>query len=129
MSIAEALAPAGFRADEPVFISWLGVTQYLTLDAIRETLKWAGARPAGSQIVLTYSDGGAQTQKLVSDAAARGVKLYSHPSPEEMTALLREAGFTQIEHLTRDKQSDAYFQNRADGLIAPEYQRVAIAIK
>jgi methyltransferase (TIGR00027 family) len=129
MSIAEALAPAGFRADEPAFISWLGVTQYLTLDAIRETLKWAGARPKGSEIVLTYSDGGAQTEKLVSDAASRGVKLYSHPSEAEMTALLKEAGFTQIEHLTREKQADAYFQDRADGLVAPEYQRVAIAIK
>lgn len=129
MSIADALAPAGFDAERPVFISWLGVTQYLTLDAIKETLKWAGACPAGSEIVLTYTDGGAQTEQLVANAASRGVKLYSHPSPEEVTALLREAGFTKIEQQSREQASDLYFKDRADGLVAPEFQRMAMAIK
>jgi len=129
MSIAEALAAVGFDADRPAFISWLGVTQYLTLDAIKETLKWAGEQPAGSEIVLTYSDGGAQTEKLVSEAASRGVALYSHPSADEVTALLREAGFTQIEQQTREQATERYFQNRADGLIAPDYQRIAMAIR
>jgi methyltransferase (TIGR00027 family) len=129
MSIAEALAPAGFDPDRPVFISWLGVTQYLTLDAIKETLKWAGQRPAGSEIVLTYSDGGARTEQLIADAAGRGVALYSHPSPEQVTALLREAGFTHIEQQSREQASALYFKDRADGLIAPDFQRMAMAVK
>ena len=129
MSIAEALAPAGFDADKPAFISWLGVTQYLTLDAIKETLKWAGSLATGSEIVLTFSDGGDQTDTLVAAAAERGVALYSHPSADEVTALLREAGFTQIEQLTHDQEAERYFRNRADGLVAPDYQRIAMAIK
>jgi methyltransferase (TIGR00027 family) len=129
MSIAEALAPAGFDADKPAFVSWLGVTQYLTLDAIKETLKWAGELPTGSEIVLTYSDGGDQTETLVSAAAERGVALYSHPSADEVTELLREAGFSQIEQQTRDEEADRYFRDRADGLVAPDYQRIAMAIK
>jgi methyltransferase (TIGR00027 family) len=129
MSISEALAPPGFRADKPAFISWLGVTQYLTLDAIKQTLKWAGERPAGSEIVLTYFDGAAQTERLVAEAATRGVKLYSHPSPEQMTAMLREAGFSKIEHQSREQASETFFRERPDGLIAPDYQRIACAIK
>ncbi|SDC06130.1 methyltransferase, TIGR00027 family [Sphingomonas sp. YR710] len=128
MSIAEALAPAGFDADRPVFISWLGVTQYLTLDAIRETLKWAGKCAPGSEIVLTYTDGGDQSETLIAHAATRGVKLYSHPSAQEMTDLLREAGFTKIEQQTREQASERYFKDRADGLVAPEFQRMAMAI-
>ncbi|MFI4982782.1 MAG: class I SAM-dependent methyltransferase, partial [Nevskiales bacterium] len=37
-SIAEALAAAAFDANAPCFVSWLGVTQYLTREAIEATL-------------------------------------------------------------------------------------------
>jgi hypothetical protein len=46
-----------------------------------------------------------------------------------VTALLEEAGFTQIEQQTREQASERYFQNRTDGLVAPEYQRIAMAIR
>ena len=50
-----ALASAGFDATRPAFFSWLGVTYYLTLEAIRETLDRiaAGAGP-GSFLLLDY---------------------------------------------------------------------------
>jgi O-methyltransferase involved in polyketide biosynthesis len=57
------------------------------------------------------------------------VALYSHPSADEVTELLREAGFSQIEQQTRDEEADRYFRDRADGLVAPDYQRIAMAIK
>jgi methyltransferase (TIGR00027 family) len=129
MSIADALAPAGFDPDRPAFVSWLGVTQYLTLDAIKETLKWAGELAPGSELVLTYTDGREQSEKLIAEAAARGVALYTHPTPDEMDALLKDAGFTQIEQQSREQASERYFQNRTDGLVAPEYQRMAMAIR
>ena len=68
-SIAEALAAAGFAADEPCFISWLGVTQYLTREAITETLRWAGERPAGSELVLTYLESNARAAELRTSMA------------------------------------------------------------
>src|ERR1700689_2739891 len=59
-SIADALAVGGFAAEKACFISWLGVTQYLTRDAVTDTLRWAGERPAGSELVLTYLESNAQ---------------------------------------------------------------------
>jgi hypothetical protein len=44
-----------------------------------------------------------------------------------MTAMLRDAGFSQVEPLTRE-DAEAFFKNRTDGLAAPEHQRALAAI-
>ena len=38
-TLAEGLAASTFRHDEPAFFSWLGVTQYLTANAVFSTFK------------------------------------------------------------------------------------------
>jgi methyltransferase (TIGR00027 family) len=125
MSLESALASHGFIADQPCFISWLGVTQYLTLDAIRETLRWAGSRPAGSEIVLTLVEPG---DKPAPDAPPRNIVDYtSYISMDAMTGLLREAGFSRIEPLT-EAASDSFFTGRTDGLATPKHNRVVAAI-
>lgn len=125
MSLADALAAQGFAADEPCFVSWLGVTQYLTLDAIRETLRWAGERPAGSEIVLTYVE---PEDKPAPGSPPRNIVDYtSYISLTDMEALLREAGFSRIDHLTQEA-SDALFAGRTDGLATPNHNRAVAAI-
>lgn len=126
-SIAEALAGAGFAADEPCFVSWLGVTQYLTQEAITETLRWAGERPAGSEIVLTYLESNAQAAQLRTNMARTGITVHSDFTTDEMTAMLEEAGFSQIEHLSPEEAERQYFEGRTDGLKAPEIQRLVSA--
>jgi len=126
-SLREALAESGFEDNEPSFISWLGVTQYLTRLAVCETLRWAAGRPAGSEIVLTFLETNAQVESLKSSMAANGVDALSHFTPAEMTAMLREAGFAHIEHFTSAEANERYFQNRSDGLRAPEIQRLVRA--
>jgi methyltransferase (TIGR00027 family) len=126
-SLPEALAASGFAHTEPCFISWLGVTQYLTRAAVRETLRWAAARPLGSEIVLTFLETNAQAEGLKSAMAAHGVDVLSHFTPAEMSAMLREAGFACIEHLTSLEANERYFQHRSDGLRAPEIQRLVRA--
>jgi methyltransferase (TIGR00027 family) len=125
MSLEQALAGQGFDPKQPTFITWLGVTQYLTLDAIRETLRWAGARPAGSEIVLTIVE--PEGRPAPSSAPRNIVDFTSYISIEEMTAMLRDAGFSQVEPLTRE-DAEAFFKNRTDGLAAPEHQRALAAI-
>ncbi len=125
MSLESTLAEQGFAADEPCFITWLGVTQYLTRDAIRETLRWAGERPAGSEIVVTVVEpGGKQTQ----DAAQRHIIDYTtYISMEEMTEMLVDAGFSRIEPFTRAAAGE-FFKGRTDGLTLPEFSRAVAAI-
>ncbi|SDD06262.1 methyltransferase, TIGR00027 family [Sphingomonas sp. YR710] len=126
MSIDQALAAQGFAADEPCFISWLGVTQYLTREAIRTTLRWAGERPAGSEIVVTIVEPGAQEQRRAR--ASDPVHFVSFISLEEMSDMLREAGFSRIEPLTQVAAREAYLKGRTDGLIIPEFQLSIAAI-
>lgn len=128
MSLVDALAGSDFAADRPCFVSWLGVTQYLTRDAIRETLRWAGARPAGSEIVLTFLESNAQAESLKASMAQTGVDVLSHFTPEAMTALLTEAGFTRIEHVGPAEATERYFRGRTDGLTAPQIQRLVSAV-
>lgn len=125
--IEDALAGSGFATDRPCFVSWLGVTQYLTRDAIRETLRWAGARPIGSQIVLTFLESNAQAESLKASMAQTGVAVLSHFAPEEMSGMLRDAGFTRIEHLSPADAQERYFRDRTDGLSAPQIQRLVSA--
>jgi methyltransferase (TIGR00027 family) len=126
MSLANALADGGFAADEPCFISWLGVTQYLTRDAIRETLRWASERPAGSEIVLTIVDPGAKQAE--SDARRGIVEFTSYISLEEMTDMLRSLGFGRVEPLSLATAQEDYFRGRTDGLAVPPFQRSIAAI-
>ncbi len=122
-----ALAKQGFLATEPCFISWLGVTQYLTTAAIRETLHWAAARPGGSELVLTFLDTNAQAAALKVSMAAAGVDVLSTFTSDEMTCLLREAGFSRIEHLRAAEVNERYFRSRSDGLMAPQIQCLVTA--
>jgi methyltransferase (TIGR00027 family) len=126
-SIAQALDGSGFAADEPCFVSWLGVTQYLTREAITETLRWAGTRPSGSELVLTYLESNAQAAQLRTSMAQSGITVVSDFTSGEMTAMLRDAGFSRIEHLTPEDAEERYFRGRTDGLKAPEIQRLVSA--
>ena len=125
MSIEDALASQGFIADKPCFISWLGVTQYLTLDAIRETLRWAGARPAGSQIVLTIVE--PEGRPAQTTGPRNIVDFTSYISMEDMTKILHDAGFSRVEPLTQ-AAADEFFKGRTDGLATPDFNRALAAI-
>jgi methyltransferase (TIGR00027 family) len=127
-SLAAALAEGGFRPDEPCFVSWLGVTQYLTRPAIEETLRWAGGCAAGSEIVLTFLESNTQAENLKTSMAANGVTVHSHFTPEEMAAMLRHAGFARIEHVGPAEAQARYFEGRTDGLTAPQIQRLVSAV-
>src|SRR5258708_34320762 len=53
-SLADDLVRTGLNPAEPAFVSWLGVTMYLTEAAIGQTLADLGALAPGSEIVADY---------------------------------------------------------------------------
>lgn len=126
-TLLEALAQSDFDPASPCFISWLGVTQYITMEATRATLAWAAARPKGSEIVLTYVEGNKHAVSVKESLMSKvgGLTYYTR---EEMIALVREAGFSQIDEMTEERANDLFFRDRADGLIAPQSQRLLSAI-
>ena len=126
-SIAEALADAGFALEAPAFISWLGVTQYLSPASIGDTLRWATGCAPGSEIVLTFVVPGPEAEAEKALLARMNVKFTTFFTPDQMTGMLREAGFRQIEHFPPEQANEVYFGGRSDGLCAPTLERLVSA--
>jgi methyltransferase (TIGR00027 family) len=53
-SLAEGLAASSLDRRAPTFFSWLGVTQYLTREAIDSTLRFLLSMPRRSEIVMEF---------------------------------------------------------------------------
>src|SRR5690349_6054225 len=54
-TLREGLEQAGFQFGELAVFSWVGVTMYLTLDAIRATVATMAQCRRGTRVVLTYN--------------------------------------------------------------------------
>ncbi len=125
-TLCDGLARAGVARDVPTFFSWLGVTMYLTGDAIDQTLRCMTSFPPQSEAVITFLppfDEGTTT--VAGIAASLGEPFVSTFTPEEFDAKLRKAGFSQVEMLTPE-MSAKYFP--PEGLAAPRRTTIAMAI-
>jgi methyltransferase (TIGR00027 family) len=124
--LAEALRASTFDGGAPAEVSWLGVTQYLTRAAIVETLRWVASLATGSEVVLTYVVPGEVAEASKKRWAARATRFETFFTPDEMTAVLEEAGLVGVEQLTPEEAQSAYFEGRTDGLVAPEVERLVV---
>lgn len=123
-SLPERLADAGFRAAEPTFFSWLGVTMYLTRAAVFATLGYVARLPAGSGVVFDYAVPPATLsliRRVVLHAVMRRVAAAGEPwksffDPPGLARELRELGFRQLEDLGPEQLNARFFDDRGDGL-------------
>jgi methyltransferase (TIGR00027 family) len=126
-TLPEALAASDFDPDSPCYIAWLGVTQYITVEATKATLAWAAARPAGSEIILTFVEANGH-QVSPGGSLMTQVGELTYYTCDEFTQMLKEAGFSTIEYMSEDRANELFFQDRTDGLVAPQSQRLLSAI-
>lgn len=94
--LRDALAQAGIDLAKPVFFSWLGVTMYLTREAVEQTLAAVAGFASGTEIALTFTRLG-RSAALGERAAAAGEPWLTGFEDEELIALLRARGFATIE--------------------------------
>jgi methyltransferase (TIGR00027 family) len=134
-TLAARLHAAGLRTGAPALFSWLGVTMYLSRDAIAQTLRFAGACAPGSQIVFDYlpaagmlpeAERRARAQ-LAARVAAAGEPWLSEFEPAELAALLRAQGFSRIVDLDADALDARYFAGRDDAFRIGGTARLMIA--
>jgi methyltransferase (TIGR00027 family) len=129
MSVADALAQASFRENLPAFVSWLGVTQYLSEDAIAETLRWAASLAPGSEIVLTFvvptDEAESWKQETTRNLGEVGFETFF--TPEEIASVVTRAGLHVTELLTTSEANRRYFSGRNDGLRASTSELVMVA--
>lgn len=125
-SIAEALGTSTFDAGAPAEVSWLGVTQYLTREAIFETLRWVASLATGSEVVLTYAVPCEFAEAEKRKFAAQGTRFETFFTPDDILTVLEEAGLVGVQHLTPEEAQRMYFEGRTDGLVAPEVERLVV---
>jgi len=123
-TLADGLRDAGLDQRKPTFFSWLGVTMYLTEEAIAATLGFVASTPRGGGIVFDYAvprESLGLMGRMALDALARRVEESGEPfrtffDPGALTERLKQMGFHAVESLGSDEINARYFKERADGL-------------
>jgi methyltransferase (TIGR00027 family) len=118
-TLAHGLARCGVHTTKRTFFSWLGVTMYLTREAIEATLRTVLSFPKRSGIVFTYAHAESAASKLAEGSASAGEPWVSYFTPEEVEAMLRSLGFSDTSFLSREEAVRRYYANRTDGFDAP----------
>ena len=114
--------------EAPAFISWLGVTQYLSVASVGDTLRWAAGCAPRSEIVLTFVLPGPEAEReRALLATLLNLDFSTFFTPDQMTDVLRQAGFRQITHFTPEQADSLYFHGRSDGLRASTLERLVSA--
>jgi methyltransferase (TIGR00027 family) len=137
-TLQDGLAQAGFGFGQPAVVSWVGVTMYLTLDAIHihATLATlAGCQP-GTRVVLSYNQPPAaltgSTAQIAATFAAlaadMGEPFLSRFLPAEAAQLLHEHSFGAITDFGPDEARATYFPGHADAEIAGAQRLIAATV-
>ena len=119
-----ALQQAGFRADQAACVSWMGVTMYLTADAVLATLRTVAGFAAGSCLCFDYRVPAtmlnpverAINEVIEQQIAALGEPWLSTFDPTPLQRQLLELGFSTAESATPEDLNARYFARRKDGL-------------
>jgi methyltransferase (TIGR00027 family) len=105
-----ALEAAGFDPRKRTFVLWLGVTPYLTEEAVFTTLSELARLPGGAEVVFDYANpphaiAEANTRnfhrEMAERVAASGEPFRCYFDSGELHARARELGFSEIEDLDR----------------------------
>jgi methyltransferase (TIGR00027 family) len=123
-TVNEALREAGMDFSKPAFFSWLGVTMYLTRDALEGTFRMVGSMPAQSEIVFDYMIDPSLAppaahpviEAIMRRAEDAGEPWRSFFHPQTLRADLTGWGFTTFEDLGREEINTRYFSGRTDDL-------------
>jgi methyltransferase (TIGR00027 family) len=123
-TLAEGLRAGGHRPELPTFVSWLGVTMYLTEEAVFETLQYVASLAPGSEIVFQYvlpeslleEESRRLLAVLKTFAATQGEPFLSAFEPTDLSARVKALSFGQVWDFGPEEANARYFVGRKDGL-------------
>jgi methyltransferase (TIGR00027 family) len=122
------LRRANFDFDEPAFVAWLGVTPYLSRDAVIATMRFVASRLAkGSEIVFDYAepvDDSDSSLRARFDALSARVAKSGEPfrtffDPETLAREVKRFEFSEMQDWDASALNARYFAGRGDGLRIP----------
>ena len=109
-SMKAALEAAGFDPSRRTFVLWLGVTPYLTEEAVYATLDELARFPGGAEVVFDYANPPEATEEgatrnfhreMAERVAASGEPFRCCFDSAELHARARGLGYVEIEDLDR----------------------------
>ena len=121
----EKLLKAGFDTDKPAVVACVGVTLYLTNEAIKATLNQIATLAPGSKLAMTFYlpiellDEEDKPMQLIADKGAReaGTPFVSFFTPGEILSLANKTGFQDAKTISTKDMERLYFANRQDDLL------------
>jgi methyltransferase (TIGR00027 family) len=134
-SLAADLICSGLDPVVPAFVSWLGVTMYLTTQAIGRTFAELTQLAPGSEVIADYmlpagmrDEAGNTYVELVGPLTAeRGEPWLTFMSPKDMSDLLARHGLRPLRHVAQADVGDATTWQRSDSLRPIELSLIAHA--
>jgi methyltransferase (TIGR00027 family) len=135
-TMEDGLRHANFDHREPAFFSWLGVTPYLTGEAIASTLKFIANLKTGSGVVFDYVISPSllnPQQRAAFDELSKRVAMAGEPwqtffDPSSLAADLKAFGFAEAVDLGPDEINARYFIGRNDNLKVRGFGHIMKAI-
>ncbi len=106
-SLGDVLAAAGLDPAQPAFFIWLGVTMYLTREAISATLGYIAGLPGGAEAVFDYLLPPAALpprereflEQRSRHVAAAGEQFRTQFAPGEVAAEATRLGFSEFDDI------------------------------
>jgi methyltransferase (TIGR00027 family) len=122
--LGSALRQAGFRADQAACVSWMGVTMYLTAEAVEATLRTVAGFAAGSCLCFDYRVPVTMlnpVERVINEVIEQQIAALGEPwlsafDPTQLQRQLLELGFNTAESATPEYLNAHYFARRNDGL-------------
>ncbi|AGK99818.1 class I SAM-dependent methyltransferase [Desulfoscipio gibsoniae] len=136
-NLSAALTRSSYDPKALSFFSWLGVTYYLSREAVFATLRaFADVAPAGSTVIFDYIDSDAfvpgrvaeRLQVAIEKARQWGEPMTTGFDPSMLTSDLVNLGLRLHEDLSPSDIQGRYFQGRTDGYYACEHVHFARAV-
>ena len=127
-TLAIGLQKSDLDFHQPAFISWLGVTMYLTMDAIDGVFSFVTSLAPGTEIVFTFAQPQKEPSYFALQSAQAGEPWLSYFTIGELTEKLKSHGFSEISFLSPDEARSLYFARRTDGLDNIDKVNIARAI-
>ncbi|MFB5189748.1 SAM-dependent methyltransferase [Alicyclobacillus fastidiosus] len=119
-SLEEILLKAGFDKSNSAMFIWEGVTNYLTADAVDQTLRFIANCASDTRLVFTYVDKAVLnegSQFVGSKALAKTLNQIGEPwsfglNPSGVNQFLQDRGFELVEDLGSVDYRSRYMRNR-----------------
>nr|BFE85260.1 hypothetical protein GCM10020093_078610 [Planobispora longispora] len=134
--LVSSLSAAGFDPSGPALVSWLGVSMYLTRDAIDATLAALGRSAPGTELIMEYAlppglrdeRSSAYADFALPAAAERGEPWLTFFAPEDLSAVLKRHGLETAGHVRQADSLDPALWRRSDPLRPTDLCRLARAV-